>query len=406
MSRTGILPPRSSWFSPPPGIKVQVQSADLLGEMDTPVDGLQNEIEGLVSAASVPMLIVDYTPIITRFAGLTVEEISDRLDNEQELLQCLRLPIELGASQEWAGLYGFAYEDQIPDLVTRDFSAKAYPELHQHMISQFLAPFRGVTSINSEHRAPTLAGDVVVRSHWKVSMWNDVPDYSRVVIVDLDVTDLRETERSLEEAIKEKDRLTAVIAHELRNPLTAVVGFSAILTSDWGALEDEVRHEMVTDIGKQLGDVSALLEDFLAESQEAIHVDEARVALTEVFETIDLAGVDNEADPTLVVRGDAMRIRQIVRNLVRNSLKHGGSRVRLRTGIAEGRVTLQVLDDGVGVASDILAHLFEPYSGGRTSGSLGLGLSVSRRLARQMNGDVRYFRDGPWTVFELELAAG
>jgi signal transduction histidine kinase len=373
--------------------------------MDTPVGGLQNEIEGLVSAASVPMLIVDYTPIIHRFAGLSVDEIAARLDDEEELLHCLRLPIELGASQEWAGLYGFPYEDQIPDLVTRDFSAEAYPELRQHMISQFLAPFQGVTSIKSEHRAPTLAGDVVVRSYWKASMWNDQPDYSRVVIVDLDVTDLRETEQSLEEAIAAKARLTAVIAHELRNPITAMVGFSSILAADWGDLEEETRHEMVTEIGNQLGDVAAMLDDFLVGSPDTIHVDDTRVSLNDVFGTVDLAGVANEADPTLVVRGDAMRIRQIVRNLVRNATKYGGSQIRLRTRSTDGRVAIQVLDDGSGVSADILGRLFEPYSPGRHAGSLGLGLSVSRGLARQMNGDVRYFRDEPWTVFELELAA-
>ncbi|HLF44175.1 MAG TPA: HAMP domain-containing sensor histidine kinase [Acidimicrobiia bacterium] len=367
---------------------------------------MQDRIEILVSAVSVPMLVADYTPIITRFAGLTLDEIAHRLEDESELLTCLGLPVQIGASDEWALLYGFPYEDQVPDLVARHFSADAYPELRQHMIAQFLAIFQGVTSLGSEHKAPTLAGDVIVRSHWKASIWNDRPDYSRVVIVDLDVTDLRETERSLEEAIQAKDRLTAVIAHELRNPLTAVVGFSSILTSDWGDLEDETRHEMVTEIGKQLGDVSALLDDFLAGSQASIHVDQTRVALNEIFDTIDLTGVANEADPTLVVRGDAMRIRQIVRNLVRNASKYGGSRIRLGTDARDERVAIKVLDDGVGVSSDILERLFEPYSPGRHTGSLGLGLSVSRGLARQMNGDLRYFRDEPWTVFELELVAG
>jgi signal transduction histidine kinase len=374
--------------------------------MDTPVGGLQHEIDVLVSSASVPMLIVDYTPLITRFAGSSVQEIAERLEDEEELIRCLRLPVQLGASNEWAGLYGFPYDDQVPDLVTRDFSAAAYPELRKHMIAQFLAPFRGVTSIKSEHLAPTLAGDVIVRSHWKASMWNDLPDYSRVVIVDLDVTDLRETERSLEEAIEEKARLTAIIAHELRNPIAAVVGFSSILTSDWGDLEDDVRLEMVTEIGVQLGDVSAMLEDLLAGSQDAIHVDETRVGLNEVFDTIDLTGIANEADPMLVVRGDALRIRQIVRNLVRNAMKYGGPQIRLRTDAVDQRVAIQVLDDGVGVSSEIMDRLFQPYSRGNHTGSLGLGLSVSRGLARQMNGDVRYFREEPWTVFELELAAG
>jgi signal transduction histidine kinase len=144
----------------------------------------------------------------------------------------------------------------------------------------------------------------------------------------------------------------------------------------------------------------------LAGSQASIHVDETRVTLNEVFDTVDLSGVANEADPTLVVRGDAMRIRQIVRNLIRNALRYGGPNVRLRTAAIQQRVAIQVLDDGPGVPSDILDHLFESFTHGKNAGSLGLGLSVSRALARQMTGELTYSRDERWTVFELELAAG
>ncbi|MEX2251731.1 MAG: ATP-binding protein [Acidimicrobiia bacterium] len=366
---------------------------------------MPDDLEALVSAAAIPMLIVDYTPIIDRFSGLSVEEIAARLQNEAELIQCLRLPVPLGVSNEWVRLYGFPYEDEVPDLVTRHFSREAYPELRDNMIAQFLAPFRNVRSIRSEHRAPTLAGDVVVRSHWKASMSNDLPDYSRVVIVDLDVSDLRETERSLEDAIEAKDRLTATIAHELRNPLTAVVGFTSILTTDWGALEDDTRYEMVNQISQQLEDVSALLDDFLASSQESIHVDDTSVTMNDILGNVDLTGVTVEVDPRLVIRGDALRIRQIVRNLIRNASKYGGPHIRLRTEATEERMAIQILDDGDGVPSEVLDRLFEPFSHGRTAGSLGLGLSVSRSLARVMKGNVSYFRDGSWTVFQLELPA-
>jgi signal transduction histidine kinase len=113
-----------------------------------------------------------------------------------------------------------------------------------------------------------------------------------------------------------------------------------------------------------------------------------------------------EIDTGLSVRGDAMRIRQIVRNLIRNALRYGGPTVRLRTESVDGRVRIQVRDDGPGVPPDIFDHLFESFTHGENAGSLGLGLSVSRALARQMAGELRYFRDEQWTVFELELAAG
>jgi len=91
--------------------------------MDIPLGGLQHDVEGL------------------------------------ELLQCLQLPVQLGASTDWARLYGFPYQDQVPDLVARNFSAESYPELRQHMIAQFLAPFRGVTSIRRS----------IKRRHWRAT---------------------------------------------------------------------------------------------------------------------------------------------------------------------------------------------------------------------------------------------
>jgi signal transduction histidine kinase len=162
----------------------------------------------------------------------------------------------------------------------------------------------------------------------------------------------------------------------------------------------------VTEIGLQLGDVSGLLDDFLVGSQEAIHVEVVEVAMADIFDTVDLIGVALEIEEAHSVRGDAMRIRQILRNLIRNALRYGGPHVRLRTQLKEGLVAIQVLDDGPGVPYDVVDHLFEPFAHGQKAGSLGLGLSVSRGLARAMNGDLRYFRDGPWTVFELELVVG
>jgi signal transduction histidine kinase len=71
-----------------------------------------------------------------------------------------------------------------------------------------------------------------------------------------------------------------------------------------------------------------------------------------------------------------------------------------------GTVAIQVIDNGPGVPPDILERLFQPFSHGSKSGSLGLGLAVSRKLARAMGGDLNYQSDADRTMFELELRAG
>jgi C4-dicarboxylate-specific signal transduction histidine kinase len=69
-------------------------------------------------------------------------------------------------------------------------------------------------------------------------------------------------------------------------------------------------------------------------------------------------------------------------------------------------VAIQMRDDGAGVSSEVLERLFEPFSHGSKSGSLGLGLAVSRRLAQAMGGELGYRREGDTTIFELELRSG
>ncbi len=364
-------------------------------------------IAQLASAAAVPMLIVDYSAIIDRYSGLPVDEIAARLEDDDELLECLSLPIQLGVSEEWTRLYGFPIDNEAPDLITRSFSPEAYPDLRDHLISQLLAPFQGVSSICSEHLTPTLAGDVTVRSHWKAPVVNGSPDYTCIVIVDLDVSDMKEAERHLEEAIESKDHLMSTLSHELRNPLTAVVGFTSLLTSDWDSLDEETRREMANDIASQLGDVSSLLEDFLTyKSGEAYRVDDDILGLQEVIDGVDLGGFETAMAPDLVVRGDAVRLRQIIRNLVRNAQRHGGANRSLTAEAADGTVMVLVSDDGPGVPPDVVDRLFQAYAHGPTTGSLGLGLAVSRTLAEAMGGDLRYRRESGITTFELQLRAG
>jgi len=362
------------------------------------------EIRLLVSATAVPMLVVDYTPIIERYRHCSAERVAQLLQDDEEFLECVVLPRNLGASREWSRLFGVSDTSQSPDLAARDFSIAEYPELRRALVTQFVAPFTGETSITSEHLAPTVDGHVVVRSHWKASMNEGKPDYSRIVIVDVDVTDLRETERSLEATLSSKERLVASISHELRNPIAAGLGFSSILASDWDSLDEGARRDMAVDIHEQMGDVSAIVEDLLAlyGGAERGIADEV-VSICDVLDGVDCGSLECELEAGAAVRGDRLRIRQIVRNLVRNCLRHGGQERRLVAASGAGKVVISVADSGPGVPNAIRERMFEPFAHGGASGSLGLGLAVARDLARAMGGDLRYSRSDGWTRFDLVL---
>ncbi|MEX2250613.1 MAG: hypothetical protein WD895_00910 [Acidimicrobiia bacterium] len=135
-----------------------------------------SEVGLMVSAFPVPVLVADYTPIIERFFGMDGDLVRERLLADDALLtECLTLPRAVAASPEWIRLYGAPHSPDAPDLRERHFSSITYPALRETLIQQFTAPFYGITSIVREHTAPTLFGQVTVRSHWKALIDADQP---------------------------------------------------------------------------------------------------------------------------------------------------------------------------------------------------------------------------------------
>jgi signal transduction histidine kinase len=127
-----------------------------------------------------------------------------------------------------------------------------------------------------------------------------------------------------------------------------------------------------------------------------------------IVETLQVGlDVTVEGDPA-PAWADTLRTRQIVRNLLTNAHRYGGGKVRIEVGSTKGSATLAVSDDGPGVKGIDADHIFDPYYRSQSPGdakpdSVGLGLAVSRQLARMMGGDLVYVRRDGWTRFELTL---
>jgi signal transduction histidine kinase len=105
--------------------------------------------------------------------------------------------------------------------------------------------------------------------------------------------------------------------------------------------------------------------------------------------------------------GDPGRVRQIVRNLVANAQRYGGETIRVELAQGTERAILRMCDNGPGVPEDERERIFEPYASAHGvhahAGSIGLGLAVSRELARLMGGDLTYRYQDDESVFELTL---
>lgn len=214
--------------------------------------------------------------------------------------------------------------------------------------------------------------------------------------------------------IRSKDQLIAAVSHELRTPLTGILGFAELLRD--GVADERARRDMVEAIAAESLDLSNIVEDLLTAARVelgSLAVRRAPVDLAELVGRV-VSAVDSgdrslrcelEPAPALV---DGPRVRQIVRNLVANSLRYGGTDIRVVTRLSPHPV-IEVSDDGDGIGDTDPEVIFRPYTSahqpGTQPGSVGLGLTISRELARLMGGDLSYQRRGDRSVFTLRLEA-
>ncbi|HEY6619197.1 MAG TPA: hybrid sensor histidine kinase/response regulator [Steroidobacteraceae bacterium] len=225
--------------------------------------------------------------------------------------------------------------------------------------------------------------------------------------------ELHKAKQALEEKDRQKDQFIAVLAHELRNPL------SAIRTSAYALrrlnLQDDRAAPLVERVDRQSTAIARMLEDLL---------DASRIAFGKVsvqIEPLDLRGLLSEAldeheqyarqaglqltsdisNDICIVNADRVRLRQIVDNLLSNAIKFtpAGGSVTLTLTLENETAAVSVRDTGIGFESDLAEKLFEPFvqqeqGRARSAGGLGLGLAIAALLARLQNGSLSAISPG------------
>lgn len=284
------------------------------------------------------------------------------------------------------------------------------------LIPQFMAIWNDEETVATE-----LIGDLGISNIpieallvWSAPRVEDALDLTNVIVAIVDITHQRDVERQLHELIRSKDQFVATVSHELRTPLTAIVGISEELSNANGTFSENEKQELIAIIAEQSLDVTRIVDDLLVAastdtgglefiSQPVDLAREAAAVLRSVGDTIPIEA-DDEIAPVLA---DPTRVRQIVRNLLTNAVRYGGPSIRVVVTEVGDRTTLEVRDNGSPLPQQLRATIFEPYfrasqrSG--VTGSVGLGLTVSRQLAHHMGGDLTYDHDGSETVFTLAL---
>lgn len=234
-----------------------------------------------------------------------------------------------------------------------------------------------------------------------------------VVLVFHDVTEKRHLQQQLmerasklEEANQRKNEFLMMLAHELRNPLAPITNAVELLNYH-GRPELSVQAREI--LARQIQHLTRITDDLLDVSRIM------RGKINIVKERLDLAELlrhsSRDGEPQFLHRGvrlslalperplwvdaDPTRISQVVENLMSNACKFtpSGGQVEMTLGTKGGYAVLRVSDTGEGIETSLMPHLFEPFaqaaqSLSRTSGGLGLGLSIIKGIVEQHNGKV------------------
>ena len=209
-----------------------------------------------------------------------------------------------------------------------------------------------------------------------------------------DITDRKERERALQRTNARLEEFTAVVSHDLRNPLTvAQVGLE--LARESGSPEEFDRIEAAH------GRMNALIEDLLTLAHKGQQVEQTRpVELAALIESVceTLPGGWRHLEVTLEdyrLEADDGRLRQLIENLLTNAVTHGGEDVTIQIGLLEDEEGFYVADDGPGIPPSMREAIFdEGYS--TVSDGTGFGLAIVREIAEAHG----------WTVTATERADG
>jgi signal transduction histidine kinase len=223
---------------------------------------------------------------------------------------------------------------------------------------------------------------------------------------DDEVAELGRAFNSMAEALERNERarrnMVSDVAHELRTPLTSIrVQIEAVQD---GVLEPDAR--WVASIEEDAAALSVLIDDLQQVSLADAGVLRIELGDVAVDELVDRALTGLERDgvtiardiaPNLVIRGDARRLVQVIRNLVLNGLAYASARVDVTVVRRDGVVEIRVSDDGPGIPDPDSERVFDRFyradpSRSRSTGGAGLGLTIARQLVALHGGTIRYER--------------
>jgi len=247
------------------------------------------------------------------------------------------------------------------------------------------------------------------------------------------ILELEKAKSLAEDATKVKSKFLASMSHEIRTPLNGIIGMAdlGLMDNDLTDLQSE-RFNDIKNSGQTLLEIINDILDLSKIEAEKLELEEIELSLRslveKIFNTINITAYENgddlicNIDPEIpdTIIGDPLRLRQILLNLLNNAIKFTKNgivclNVKLIDLVEEQiRIQFEVVDNGIGIKTELAHSLFESYSQAslattRKHGGTGLGLNISQSLVKKMGGSIQVESEegkGSKFFFNLNLIVG
>lgn len=261
-------------------------------------------------------------------------------------------------------------------------------EEDQNRVGDYIRETREMGEARIEARVQTVSGDTVPYEFISKRVTDTASERGRRIGLGRDISEREQYEKRIERQNERLEHFAEVLSHDLRNPLSIARGRVELLYETG----DEDHYEKTRDALKR---IDSLITDVLTLAQTGESITLGEYEASELASIADDArGLIQQENATLTVaetaeiKSDASRLQQILENLFRNSIEHGGSDVSIRVGLLADDSGIYVADDGPGIPPERREQVFEPGYSTKTDGT-GFGLATVKQIVDAHDWEIR-----------------